>query len=314
MKIRVLAASLLVAASASAPLQAFAAETPAARATQAAYSVPDPAAQLGETVRQFRRGDVTALAQSLVPPSRWEELRIAYEYQRQKPISEHDREEFAEKLAELTGPGAIDRIMDDISPKMAEARAQWPGAQLMAFGAMSMAVESPDSDLTESQREALRSAIPGVQSWISATNFLDEATLRQALELLAEGVRKTGVTDLEQIRNMPIEALLDRGRSVLAAGKQAARLYGLDLDAIADSFQVEVLEIDGETARVRSSVRLFGAPVWADHDLVLVDGRWYGKEIAKHWKHSIHFDDDHHHGHGHEDEEPEVEVEIERGS
>jgi hypothetical protein len=243
-----------------------------------------------ESARKFRQGDVVGLVQSVVPPSRWEEIRTVYEMKRFEPIPDREREEFAEKLAEITAPGAIDEIMDELSPKMADARAQWPGAQLMAFGAMAMAVESPDSDLTESQREALRSAIPGLQTWISGTDFLNEATLREALELLADGVRKTDVTDLEQIRDMPLEALLDRGRSVLVAGKQAARLYGLDLDAIADTLQVEVLEVSGETAKVRSSVKLFGAPVWADHELVLVEGRWYGKELARHWQHDLHFE------------------------
>ena len=65
------------------------------------------------------------------------------------------------------------------------------------------------------------------------------------------------------------------------------QLYGIDLDAVVDSMQVDVLENDGQVARVRTTVTLFGAPVWHEHELVLVEGRWYGKHAA------IAFDHDH---------------------
>lgn len=292
LKFRLLSLAILGTAlfgpAASVPNVALAA-TPARPAqAQLAYQVPDPAAQLTEAATLFRRGDVAGLVQSLLPPQRWEEIRLAYELKRQQPIPDREREEFAAKIAELTDPVAIDALMAEAAPKLAEARAQWPGAQLMAFGAMSMAVESPESKLTESQREALRSAVPAVQTWITQTDFLNEDTLRRALELLAGGLQSSGITDLEQIRDLPLEALLDRGRGLLQAGKQAALLYGLDLDAVANSLRVEVLEINGEQATVRSTVTLFGAPLWADHELVLIDGRWYGKQIAHHRHHTLH--------------------------
>ena len=84
--------------------------------------------------------------------------------------------------------------------------------------------------------------------------------------------------------------MLHRAGTVLTAAKQAVRLYGIDLDAVADSLHVEVLAIDGETARVRTTITLFDAPVWAEHDLVLVEGRWYGKQAMIHW--SEHEDED----------------------
>ena len=40
-------------------------------------------------------------------------------------------------------------------------------------------------------------------------------------------------------------------------------------------------EIDGSTARVRTTVTVFNAPIATEHDLVLLEGRWYGKEAAE---------------------------------
>ena len=258
-------------------------------------TVPDPAAQLEETARLFRAGDVVALAQALTPPSKWEEIQRKYEEHRLEPTSAHDREEFAEGIAKFTAPDAVDRFMEEIEPKLAEARPQVGGALLMGFGAMQMAVTSPDSELTDEQRAALQSAMPGIQKWASTTDFLNADTMRTALTLLTDAARRTGINDIDQIKAMPLESVLQRAGTVLAAAKQAVRLYGIDLDAVADSLRVDVLEIDGDKARVRTTVTLFDAPVWAEHDLVLVEGRWYGKvsllKIGEH--HHDHHDDEH---------------------
>ena len=47
------------------------------------------------------------------------------------------------------------------------------------------------------------------------------------------------------------------------------------------STQVEVLEIVGATARVRTTVTVFDAPLSKEIELVLIDGRWYGKDAIE---------------------------------
>jgi hypothetical protein len=262
-------------------------EAAAPQLSVAAVNSPDPAAQLRDMARLFRAGDVTGLARAMLPASKWEQARAAWEIKRLEPVSKHDQEEFAEHIGKLTAPDAVETIMAELEPKLAEARPQAPGALLMAFGAAQVALNSPESKLSEEQRLALQSALPAVQQWAATTDFLDAATLRDALTLLSDAARRSGIGSIDQLKALPLEGVLDRARPMLAAAKDAVELYGLDLDAIADSLQVEVLENDGATARVRTTVLLFGAPVWHEHDLVLVEGRWYGKHAVHHW-------DDHH--------------------
>ena len=242
--------------------------------------VPDPATQIENWARLFRAGNVSALAQALVPPSKWDKLRRTYELKRLEPTSAEDRAEFTEKLEQVLAPDAVDRYMAEIEPELEKARPQAAGAMLMAFGAMQLAVTSPESKLSDEQRAVLQAALPGVQEWASGTDFLSSDTMRQALTLLTDAARRTGLTDLDQIKALPLEGVLDRVTPLLAAAKQAVRLYGLDLDTVADSLQVDVLEIDGVRARVRTTVTLFGAPVWHEHELQLVEGRWYGKDAV----------------------------------
>lgn len=298
MKLKVLALALLTAGAVGAGAPLLLTPIEASAATAPAFQGPDPAAQIEDLARHFRNGDLTRLAQGLVPPSKWEEIRLVYELKRLEPIDDEDRAEFAEKIGRLTAPDAVDTLMAEIEPKMIEARPQYAGAMLMAFGGMQMAVASPESDLTEEQRAALQAAIPGVQRWATSVDFLDAALLRDALTLISDAARNAQIDDLDALRALPLEGALDRASTILTAAKEAARLYGLDLDAIADSLDVETLEVDGDRARVRVTVSVFGAPVFAEHELRLVEGRWYGKDAIRHFEfhHGEHRPDERHDG------------------
>ncbi len=275
MKARLLSVSLLAAGlfAAAVPLHA---EQARSNYVAASIAVVDPAAQLEQMARMFRANDVAGLARAMVPPSQWEEMRIAYQSKQLEPISEEERAEFEKKIGRLISPDSVDELMAEIEPKLEQARPSAPGALLMAFGAAQMAINSPDTELTEEQRAALKSVLPGAQRWASQTDFLDSASMRQALTLLTSAGRNIGISNLDQLKELPLEAVLDRAGTLLAATKQAVRLYGIDLNAVADSLRVELLSIDGDTARVRTTITLFDAPVWADHELVLLEGRWYG--------------------------------------
>jgi hypothetical protein len=281
MKTRWLSFALVAAgfAALAVPLMApQAATAPAPRAT--AVGVPDPARQIEALVPLFRSGDVAALVQALVPPAHWEEARLAYELQRLEAASDSERARFGEQIERLHAPDAVDQLMAEIEPKLEQARPQAPGAVMMAFGAIHVAIASPESKLSDEQRAAIRNALPGVQRWAAGTDFLSSTTMREALGLLVDAARRTGITDLDQLKAMPLETAFDHAGAIFVAAKEAVRLYGLDLDAIVDTLRVELLAIDGDTARVRTTVTVFGAPLWADHELVLVEGRWYGRQAV----------------------------------
>lgn len=264
--------------------------TPLAMSSVAAA---DPSLQLQELVRQFRSNDLAGLVRGSLPPEHYQQLLDKYELARQKPISESQRAEFAEGVQKLIAPDAVDRMMAEIEPKLRERAAQSEGMILMGLGALNMALASPNSDLTGEQRTMLKRALPGIEAWIIHTDFFSVDTLREALTLLADAARRTGISELDQLRMLSLDQVLAHGNRMLAASKQAVKLYGIDLDAIAASARMEVLEINGDQARVRTTVTVFDAPLHAEQDLVLVSGRWYTKQ-ARDWnKHvKIQFDDD----------------------
>lgn len=288
MKAKILSLALLAAGLAGAAPDLLAASaTPAA-----AIAVPDPAQQMQEWARLFRQGDLRALAQAMTPAGKWEEARLMYELKRLDEVSDQDRAEFAEQIEKITAPDAVERIMAELEPQLVEARAQWPNAMMMGIGAANFALASPETKISDEQRLMLQTALPGVQQWVSSTDFLSADRLREALELLTDAARATGIDELDDLNSLSLEEALDRASPVLTAAKKAARLYGVDLDAMADSLQVEVIAMEGDTAQLRSTVQVFGAPLWHEYEVRLVEGRWYPKGSIHH----VHRDHDLHSG------------------
>lgn len=255
-------------------------------------NLPDPAIQVRQAIERLRANDLVGLVQTVLPPAHYQMVQGAYEMKRNQPISDHDREEFAEGVGRFTAPDAVDQLMAEIEPKLAEARPQAEGAILMGLGALQMAVASPDTDLSDEQRAALRLAMPGIERWVKSTDFLSSSRMRQALTLLTDAARTSGVGSIDELQQLPLEQVLGRAGRVLAAAKQAVRLYGIDLDQIADSAYVEVVEINGDRARVRSTFTVFDAPLSKEFEMVLVEGRWYGEEMSRNFMMRHHYDHD----------------------
>jgi len=287
MKSSRLSMSLLFVGLISAVNPAFAQErvTPVSRSVS--QSVPDPALQIRDLARVLRANDLARLVNALVPPSQYQRMRQAYELHRLKPITPAERAKFSEGIAKLTGVNAVDKFMLEIEPKLVEARPKAAGALLIGMGALQVALASDDSELTAEQRAALQSALPGIQKWAAETDFLSSISMRQALSLLSDAARNTGVRSIDELKMLSFEQALSKAGTMLAASKQALYIYGLDINAIADSLQVQVLKQVGQTARVRTTITIFNAPIASEMDLVLLEGRWYSKTtVAKLHAHS----------------------------
>jgi hypothetical protein len=282
--------SLIVAGlSAATPL--IAANSVEAPSRMVSRQAGDPAAQVRELARLARINDLGGLVRASVPPGLYDQMRAAYELHRHEPVSEHDGAEFAEGLGRFSAPDAVDQLMAEIEPKLVEARPKAPAAIMMGLGALQMAVLSEDNRLTAEQRASLQQMIPGLQRWANGTDFLSSIAMRQALTLVSDAVRSTGVRSLDDLRALSFEQVLGKAEPLFAAGKQALLVYGLDVDAIVDTMQVEVVSIDGSRARVRTTITVFDAPIAAEHELVLIGDRWYGKHAVDHW--SMHIDREH---------------------
>ncbi|WP_395793030.1 hypothetical protein [Aquimonas sp.] len=292
MKTTILFSSLLLAGLSLAPMTLPAQTALIAQAQAAAQSTPDPARQVTELVQLLRTNNLTALVQAMVPPLHYQQLRDKHELRRLQPVTAEQRAEFAEGIAKLIDPDAVDTLMAEIEPKLTKHAVQSEGMILMGLGALNIAATSPDSDLSDSQRAAIRSALPGLERWIIATDFFSVESMRNALTVLSDGARSTGIRDLDQLMSLSLEQTLDRASTMLGSVKQALLIYGIDVDAIAATTRVEVLEIAGDSARIRTTVTVFDAPIASEQDLVLIEGRWYSKDAVQGWERELSREDE----------------------
>jgi hypothetical protein len=253
------------------------AATPAVQSTQTTTSA---ASAVAAQVSAFRANDLKALLEAALPPAQLDRFRAEWEAERQQPLSEEERLEFAASWGKLTAPDGVDRIMAEVEPQLAQLKPQLAGLIAMGQGIATMAI-AQSTELTEAQKAQATQFMNGLGAWASTTDFSDPTLLRQALTALAGGLRATGIQSLEEVHALSFDELLVRTGHALRGFKQALAVYGLSLDELADSVQTELLSETGDRARVRVSYTLFGTPLSFESELERRDGRWYDKEMLE---------------------------------
>ena len=282
MKRTILSIALLSATLFAQPLFAQTAER--VPSTNSSVALSDPASDFRAIVRAVRNNDIAALVRAAIPASKYQEMETAYELHRAKAHTDEERARFTEKWSKFIAADAVDQWMAHIEPKLVEARPKAAGALLMGFGGLQIALASDDTGLTETQREQLEALIPGLQKWAGATDFLSSVSMRQAASFITDAARNTGIRSIDDFRNLSLQEAFAKAKPFLLAGKQSLSLYGLNVNQILDTLQVEVLSVQGSSARIKTTITVFDAPISAEHEMQLVEGHWYGKEAVVDWQ------------------------------
>lgn len=259
---------------------------PAATASIAAAPASTPAAAAEASAKAFQNNDALGLVKSALPPSAYNELKSKFEEKMaSNPISDEERREFAENLAKITGPTAVDDLMAQIEPQLEAMKPQMSGMVAMGIAGAQMAINNPEnSEMSESQKAQIVAVLNGLQGWAMKTDFADAGKLRAALTDISNAVKATGVTSLDDIKAMKFEDLLGKGSVLLAGVKKALKQYDLNLDAIVASQKVQVLNESGNTATIKTTMDVFGVPVESETEMVKIDGGWYSKDGVENLK------------------------------
>lgn len=236
------------------------------------------ATALDAQVKAFRNNDLKGLLTAVMPPAELERIRADWEKQRAEPITDEDRAEFADSWGKLTAPDGVDKIMAEVEPKLAEVKPQLAGMIAMGQGMATMSI-AQSTDLTEPQKAQATAFLNGMGGWLSKTDFADAALMRKSLTALADGMRATGITSLDDIQGMSFDQLLDKAGPAVGGFKNALAAYGFSLDTIADSVKAEIVSESGDVAKLKVSYALFDSPMSFESEMKKVDGRWYGKDM-----------------------------------
>jgi hypothetical protein len=276
----------LIALSLSAALLAGCGEdkatTPVAAPEKAAPAAPaaDAASVMNEQIAAFKANDLKAMLMAAVPAKDIEEMKAEWDKKRAEPISEEESKEFADSWGKIIAADGVDQMMAEIEPKLAEMKPQMAGLMAMVQGMATMSIQQ-STELTDAQKTQMTQFMTGLNSWMMKTDFTDPALARSALTALADGLRATGVTSLDQLNQKSFDDLLVLGGQVMGGVKGALGAYGLSLDEIAGSMKATQISTEGDLAKLKVEYSLFGSPLSFESEMKKQDGRWYSKDMLE---------------------------------
>lgn len=258
-------------------------EQVASASTQPSKGGMSPVETTLEAGRLAKANDLKGLVSLILPAAQLKEAEENWEKNRAEPISEQERKEFEENVAKLIAPGAVDELVAAAEPQLAQLKLQMPMYVGMGMGMAQQAING-NADLSEAEKKQALDSLTAIQAWAGKTDITDPNRLRKALTELANGVRATKITTLEQVRALSFDQALGKGGVLFAAVKKSLAAYDFDLDQTFSSVRAEQVSVDGDSAVVKTTIRFLGQEISSEAPMVRVDGRWYGKSMMEQLK------------------------------
>jgi len=252
-------------------------------------AAPAPAATPDATIRRsadlLKQGDIAGLMQNALPPAEFARAKADWKKDAdQKPITDEDRQKFAETMAKLTAPDAEQTLYAEIEPQLKAFDAQYQ-QQVPMYVAMGSSwlqgMVQQNKDLAEPEKQQAIAAINAVAAWVQKTHFTDPESVKKVLAIASRTARALDLKTLDQARALDFDQSMQKARIAFLGVKDALAVYGFSLDQTLDSVKPEVLANDGKTAKVKVAYTLFGAPLDVETEMVSLDGRWYGKQTIE---------------------------------
>ncbi len=270
------AASLLV-------LVAGCGEKSATDSTAAAVAdatTPDAAIRLSADL--LKQGNISGFMQNSLPPAEFEKAKADWTHDaNESPITDEDRQKFAETMAKLTAPDAEQKLFAEIETELtafdATYQQQVPMYVAMGSGWLQGMVQQ-NKDMSDASKQQAIAAINALAAWVQKTRFTDPVLVKKVLAIAAKAARDINLKTLDEARALSFDESMSKAQIGFQALKEALGVYGFSLDQVLDSVKPEVVSNDGKLAKVKINYSLLETPLSMEAEMVNVDGRWYGKE------------------------------------
>ena len=251
-------------------------------ATDAAKPGADtPAEAVRGLTRHLVANDLAAFARDAVPPELHARLDTAWREGRTRwPLDELP---FADRhpamLAALSADGAAQALQRTFDRQFANAAGELrnTAATLGLFGVQYV---ERQGDFSESERQHFAQLVNAVSQWAITAPLSDGKRATESIRLLTAAARETQLDSPRDFSDAGIDDGLQRMSGVIVAGKQALKLYGLDLDTDLSAMRVTLQSQTGDTAKVRMTYALAGTPIDTVVDVERRDGRWYVSDFV----------------------------------
>lgn len=240
----------------------------------------------GETVaasaKAMSRGDLVSVVKAAVPPAQYEKMKAEWAKKvKEDPASEKDKAEFAEMMAKLTAADAETALYTELEPQLAkmeqEMAAQMPLMIGMGRGFAAQAINESEK-LTADQKTQASAMLDATAKWLETAQFFDREKAKQAVAAAVKTARGLEIQTLDQVEAMDFEQMLGKAGQAYVGLQDVLAIYGFDVAQTLSSVKTDVVNEQGDAAKVKVGYTLFGQALSFETDMVKKEDRWYGKE------------------------------------
>ena len=233
----------------------------------------------------LKAGDIAGLMQNSMPPAEFAKAKADWKKDaNEKPITDEDRQKFADTMAKLTAPNAEQTLYTEIEPQLKAFDTQYQ-AQIPMYVTMGSSwvtgMVQQNKDMSEAEKGQAVAAVNAVANWVQKTHFTDPESVKKVLAIASKVARELNLKTLDEARALDFDQSMAKARIAFLGFKDALGVYGFSLDKTLDSVKPEVVSNDGKAAKVKVAYTLFDAPLSVETEMVNVDGRWYGKHAIE---------------------------------
>lgn len=254
----------------------------------------NPVAAVEGLAEAIRDNDLVRYSKLSLPPKlhaqmvkRWDdELALA------PPLTEAQRKDHARYMKQMMEPGAETKLFKRYESKLgkfqSELNSQWPmmkgAAQIFVTGAI-----QANEDLTAAEREHFKAVGQAILKWLDPKLFSDKEKAREAIALVCKMARDVNLPQAEQMRQLSMNATLEKGGIALKALKDIGLIYGVDVDESLDKMEAKLVDADasGNEATVEVNYVMLDQEIRFEIDMTRIDDRWYPADSVEEAQHTL---------------------------
>ena len=241
-----------------------------------------PQQTVQRSIELTRKGDIAGLIEHMLPPAEFARVKAEWnDRKNDEEPNEEQRQKFAEMMAKLTAPDAVDTIYAEIEPDIRQFDAQYqkqmPTIVSMGRGYLRGLVQQ-SQELTASEKEQANSVIEALAQWVEKTRFTDPERVRKALAIISETARQLDLKTLDQARALDFDQSAPKMQIAFDGLKKVLEVYDFSIDQTLDSVNTELVSNEGDKASVKISYTLLGTPLETRSEMVRIDNRWFAQD------------------------------------
>ena len=238
-------------------------------------STPDGAFMA--SVAAMKSNDFAALIKNSLSEAQYNDLVTEFENNKTSNFSEADKAQFAQTITMLTADGAEENLYAMAAPQLERARAMLPMMLMMGKDQIIQGIKT-NPMLPETQRDSAATVVGAAMDWAGENDILSDEKTKAAIAAVVSTAKALDMQSLDQVQNMSFDQALEKGSVAFAGVKNVLGAYGISMDDMLNSVEVDNVNVDGDKASMNVSFDVFGEEVKQVMTMVKKDGVWVGEK------------------------------------